>query len=148
MIGNFVENFILKDQDGKDFDLYENLDKNILLLFYPKDNSPVCTRQLSNYQTNLAEFEKVNIRVVGINSNDRESHQSFCKNIGLEITMLTDENKTVSKKFNAVNFVGFIKRKLVLVSSSKKILYEKTTLSLNFIDSNAFISELKSLKII
>ena len=58
MVGNIVENFILKDQNGNDFNLYENLYRIILLVFYPKDNSPVCTRQLTNYNLNKAEFEK------------------------------------------------------------------------------------------
>lgn len=56
MVGQSVQNFILPDQNGNDFDLYKNLDKNILLVFYPKDNSPVCSRQLSDYYLNKKNF--------------------------------------------------------------------------------------------
>ena len=48
MVGDPVENFILKDQDGKNFNLYDNLNKKVLLVFYPKDNTPVCNLQLTN----------------------------------------------------------------------------------------------------
>jgi peroxiredoxin Q/BCP len=57
MVGDIAKNFSLKDQNGNVFELYNNLNKRILLVFYPKDDSPVCTLQLSNYKQYLNEFE-------------------------------------------------------------------------------------------
>jgi len=68
VVGDIAKNFSLKDQYGNKFELYKNLDKRILLVFYPKDDSRVCSLQLSNYQKYLNEFEKNNINVVGINT--------------------------------------------------------------------------------
>jgi len=68
MVGDIAKNFSLKDQNGNVFELYNNLNKRILLVFYPKDDSPVCTLQLSNYKQYLNEFEQSNIKIVGINT--------------------------------------------------------------------------------
>ncbi len=57
-VGDIAPNFILKDETGKEFELYENLDTQILLVFYPKDDTPVCSNQLAEYSNNLAEYIK------------------------------------------------------------------------------------------
>jgi peroxiredoxin Q/BCP len=56
MIGDVVENFVLNDQYGKKFNLYDNLTNKVLLIFYPKDNSPVCSMQMNDYTKNLQIF--------------------------------------------------------------------------------------------
>lgn len=57
-VGDVVDNFKLKDQLNNEFDLYENLKTSVLLVFYPRDNSMVCTRQLVNYSVNKEKMEK------------------------------------------------------------------------------------------
>ena len=146
--GDVVDDFTLKDQNGNDFNLYGNLDKLILLVFYPKDNSPVCTKQLTNYNLNKSEFEKFGIEVIGINPESSESHSSFCNSIKSGIKILSDDKKEIVKKFEAVNILGLTKRKLVLIGKDKKILYEKTTPSLIYISSKKIIDSLKNLNII
>ena len=66
-IGMEVENFQLNDQYNNKFDLYENLDQDVLLAFYPKDNTPVCTKQLVDYTLNQEELKKFGIKIIGIN---------------------------------------------------------------------------------
>ena len=73
-IGELVENFILMDQHNNEFNLFENLDKDILLVFYPKDNTPVCTKQLVDYSLNQAELENYGIKIVGINIDPVDFH--------------------------------------------------------------------------
>ena len=79
-IGMEVENFQLNDQYNNKFDLYENLDQDVLLAFYPKDNTPVCTKQLVDYTLNQEELKKFGIKIIGINIDPVESHRSFCSN--------------------------------------------------------------------
>jgi len=148
MIGDIVKNFILKDQNGNDFNLYENLDRLILLVFYPKDNSPVCTRQLTNYNLNKTKFEEHGIEVIGINPESFESHTSFCNSIGSNLKMLSDNKKEIVKRFDALNFLGLTRRKLVLIGKDKKILYEKSTPSFLYINSKKIIHSLNKLNII
>ena len=148
MVGEKVENFRLKDQDGNFFDLYENLDKNILIIFYPKDNSRVCSEQLKNYQLQKNLFLEKNIKVVGINIDNVESHRKFCDKIHISIPLLFDEKKKISRKFNALNFLGFNKRKMVLIDTSGKIVLEQDIQYLNFPLTEDILSKIGKLKIL
>ena len=139
MIGDVVDDFTLKDQDGKEFNLFRNLDKKVLLVFYPKDDSPVCTRQLLNYNRFESEFEKLNISVIGINTGSCKSHQNFCNSIGDSIRLLCDETKSVSKMFSAINIFGINKRKLILIGTDKRIIFEKSTFPTQYIDAEKII---------
>ena len=137
--GEIVEDFTLKDQHGNDFHLYDNLDRMVLLVFYPKDNSPVCTRQLKNYNLNLAEFEKSGIQVIGINPESYKSHLSFCNSFGTGIKILSDGKKEIVKRFDALNIFGITKRKLILIGKGKRILFEKTTPSFMYYNTGKVI---------
>lgn len=141
-------NFILKDQFGNDFELYKNLDKKILLIFYPKDKSMVCSRQLNNYQKNIELFEAEGIRPVGINIESPDSHMSFCNSLNINFSLLSDEGKKVSKSLNALNLFSVNKRKLVLIGNSGEILYRKTVPGLIYINAEKIIDELRAKQII
>lgn len=147
MVGELVDNFILKDQDGNDFNLYENLNKKILLVFYPKNNTPVCNLQLTNYDLNYESFEKNNIQVIGINIAGVSEHKSYCEQKGFKFPLLSDIDKKVSARFDALNLLEQNKRKLVLIGIVKRILYEKTVLSFLYLNSGQIIKSLKELEI-
>ncbi len=85
--GDIAPNFILKDETGKDFELYKNLDKQILLVFYPKDDTPVCSTQLAEYNDNLDEFIKNEIKVIGINADSVQSHLDFCTKLKIKFPL-------------------------------------------------------------
>lgn len=144
MEGETAPNFTLKDQDGNEFELYNNLDTKILLVFYPKDNSPVCTKQLTNYNKNISDFIKLDIKIVGINIDNTEAHSSFCDNLMLRFPLLSDADKNVSKLYNAINIFGINKRKLILIDTDKKIIFERTTLSFYFMNSRRILRKVKA----
>jgi len=141
--GDFVSNFILKDENGNEFDLYKNLDKKVLLAFYPKDDSLVCSTQLSNYNQSLDDFIKHGVRVVGISTDSVESHSNFCSKLKLNFPLLADADKTVSKQFNALNFLGMSKRLLVLIGTDKKVLWTDSTLSFTYIKTEEILEKVK-----
>lgn len=143
--GDIAPNFILKDQDGNEFELYENLSQKILLIFYPKDDTPVCSSQLSEYNDNIEKFIQAGIRPIGISGDSTKSHAEFCTKLNLEFPLLTDEDKTVSILYNAVNFVGMKKRHLVLVGTDKKVLWEQSIIPLNYIKSGEILKKVKLL---
>lgn len=132
MKGETADNFILKDQHGNEFELYGNLNERVLLIFYPRDNSRVCSRQLAHYQESIEQFRRNNIKLIGINIEDFESHRNFCENKGIKFPLLADGNKVISKAFGALNILGMNKRKLVLIGTDKKILFEENVSYLNF----------------
>lgn len=125
MASGKVENFILKDQSGNDFELYKNLNKAVLLIFYPKDKSTVCSRQLENYQKNIDLLNAADIQPVGINIESVDSHNSFCSMKNIQFPLLSDKNKEVSRRFNALNLFSVNKRKLVLINTAGEIAYER-----------------------
>jgi len=147
MVGDPVENFILKDQDGKDFSLYDNLNQKVLLVFYPKDNTSVCNLQLTNYDLNYESFEKYNIQLVCINTADVSEHKFYCERKGFKFPLLSDIDKKVSSRFDALTLLGQNKRKLVLIGTDRRILYEKTVLSFLYLNTEQIIKSLKELKI-
>lgn len=145
MVGEIAENFVLKDHFGKEFDLYENLQTKLLLAFYPKDETMICSKQLSDYNINKIEFEKQGIKVIGINTGSINSHSSFCNKLDLNIIVLSDIKKEVSKMFSALNIFGVNKRKLVLIDTDKKILFEKTSLALLYPSTQKTIRDINKL---
>jgi peroxiredoxin Q/BCP len=143
-----VENFKLNDQYNSKFDLYENLDQDVLIAFYPKDNTPVCTKQLVDYTFNQAELKKFGIKIIGINIDPVESHQSFCANNKIDFPVLSDPDKKVSKYFGALNPIGQNKRKLVLVGKDRRVKFEKSTLPMFFVDTRQLLNDLKKTQLI
>lgn len=131
--GDVVANFVLKDEKGNEFDLYKNLDKKVLLAFYPKDDTPVCSTQLAEYNDNLDEFAKKGIKVVGISTDSIKSHSNFCNKLKLKFPLLADTDKKVSKLYDAINFMGFNKRLLVLIGTDKKVIWTDSTLPVTYI---------------
>ncbi len=136
MVGEIVEDFVLEDQNGNTFSLYNNLNCKILLIFYPKDDTPVCTRQLSDYSINREIFNNLEINIVGINTGSVESHNSFARSCKLDFPVLSDPHKEVSQRYKALNIFGINKRKLVLIGVDKKILFEKDFLSFTYLSSH------------
>jgi thioredoxin-dependent peroxiredoxin len=148
MIGEKVDNFRLKDQNGNSFDMYENLNKNILLVFYPKDNSRVCSKQLQNYQIREDLFAKKDIKVIGINIDDINSHKKFCEDKGIKLPLLFDERKAISRKFKALNLVGMNKRRMILIDKNKRIVLEQDVSYLNFPSAEEIVQKIEKSKIL
>lgn len=123
---NKADDFTLLDQDGKSFTLSENLVKKILLVFYPKDDSLVCTKQLCSYNNNFERFLEKGIQVVGISTDKITSHKSFHSKHNFKFPILSDEDKEVSKKYNALNFLGMSQRKLFLISEDGFIINQNS----------------------
>src|SRR5690606_20470788 len=109
-----------------------NLSKKILLVFYPRDNTPVCTKQLSDYQMNKNELESYGIILVGINADSEETHLNFAAKCSLDFPLLADPDRSVSKKFKAINLFGGIKRKLVMIDGDRKIIFEDEIISIKY----------------
>ena len=144
-VGDLALNFTLKDEQGNLFELYKNIDQMILLVFYPKDDTPVCSSQLAEYNDNMDLFIDNGIKLVGISADSTISHLEFCAKLGLRFPLLADEDKKVCKQYDAINFLGMVKRLLVLVGSQKKVLWIGSTLSINFIKTKEIIEKTKSI---
>ncbi len=96
-----VKDFTLLNTNGEEWTLSEHLDKNIILYFYPKDNTPGCTTQACTYRDYNKEFEKYNAIVVGVSADSVASHQKFTEKQNLPFTLLSDPDKELIKYFGA-----------------------------------------------
>ena len=143
MVGEVAPDFTLKDQDGKEFNLYKELTSKVMLVFYPKDDSPVCTRQLNDYQENFENFHLAGIKIFGINIESENSHKHFSDKCKIGFPLLADLQKTVSQKYDALNLLGLNKRKIVIVNTDKKIIFEKVNFPFNFLRSEEILKLLK-----
>ena len=82
--------FTLADKDGKMVSLSDLLGKKVVLYFYPKDNTPGCTRQACAFASAYSEFEKKNAVVIGISKDSASSHEKFAKKYNLPFVLLSD----------------------------------------------------------
>jgi peroxiredoxin Q/BCP len=148
VVGEAAINFILKDQSGNDWELFKNLNQDVLMVFYPKDDTFVCSRQLKNYNDNLELFKSSGISPVGVNAGTAESHKAFCNKLELNFPLLADNNKDVSKMYNALNPFGSNKRRLVLINRQKQIAFEKDVFNLSFPAAKTIIKSFNQLNLI
>ena len=89
-IGDIAPGFTLPDQNGKMISLSDFTGKNVVLYFYPKDNTPGCTRQACGFAANFSEFEKRDIVVIGISRDSSTSHRNFAEKNSLPFILLSD----------------------------------------------------------
>ena len=89
-IGNKAPQFTLKDKSGKEVSLSSFLGKKVVLYFYPKDNTPGCTRQACAFAGLYKEFEKKGVEVIGISKDSIASHAKFAEKYGLPFVLLSD----------------------------------------------------------
>ena len=92
-IGDKAPNFTLTDKDGKSVSLSDFLGKRVVLYFYPKDNTPGCTRQACAFAGLYREFENRGVEVIGISKDSVASHIKFAEKYNLPFILLADPNR-------------------------------------------------------
>lgn len=126
--------FSLPDQGGKLHKLSDYLGKLVILYFYPKDDTPGCTKEACNFRDSINEFQKRDVIILGVSKDTVKSHIKFAKKYNLNFTILSDVNKTVIKQYEAwgeKKFMGRVfdgvLRKTYLIDKAGQIIktYEK-----------------------
>src|SRR5947209_9547396 len=95
---------------GGDSRLSEHRGERVVLLFYPGDNTPVCTRQFCSYRDDSDELDRLAATVVGISGQDLDSHAAFTAKHGLTVPLLADSDNAVAKAYGAHQAVIGTKR--------------------------------------
>ncbi len=127
-VGDPAPDFTLSGTGGT-ITLSERLKQHaVLLVFYPGDDTPVCTRQLCDYRDNLAVFADLGVDVLALNAQSLESHEKFAKKHDLPFPLLADTDRSVCKAYGASGLLGMTKRALVLVGKDGRILWRRTDL--------------------
>jgi len=98
-IGSKAPDFTLQDKDGNAVSLSDFLGKKVVLYFYPKDNTPGCTRQACAFANSYSQFTERNIAVIGISKDSVASHQKFAEKYNLPFVLLSDKELTAIQAY-------------------------------------------------
>ena len=98
-IGDKAPNFTLADKDGKSVSLNDFLGKRVVLYFYPKDNTPGCTRQACAFAGLYREFENRGVEVIGISKDSVSSHIKFAEKYNLPFVLLADPERVAIEAY-------------------------------------------------
>lgn len=121
-IGELAPDFTLPDDQGRPFTLSEALkESRVMLYFYPKDFTLICTAQAKMCRNDGARLRRAGIRVVGVSHQSVASHQSFKANHGLDYTLLADVEKRVIRLYGATTWFGTA-RDTYLIDRTGKVL--------------------------
>lgn len=124
--GDTAPDFSLKGGDGNKWSLSDHRGKIVVLLFYPGDNTPVCTAQLCSVRDHWSEYQATGAEVVGISMDSVDSHNGFAEEKQLPLRLLSDENGEVSAKYGAKSWLpGRSARAVVVINKEGKIAYHK-----------------------
>jgi thioredoxin-dependent peroxiredoxin len=128
-VGRQAPDFNLPGTDGtpdghRDYTLSEFKGQPVVLVFYPGDNTPVCTRQLNSYTADIDQFQAVDAQVLAISPQSVESHDGFSANQGgFAFPLLADGDKAVGKVYCILGPVGFYRRSIFVVDAQGTIRY-------------------------
>jgi peroxiredoxin Q/BCP len=121
MVGSLAPDFTLPDDTGHMVSLTSLHGRNILLVFYPADNTPGCTKQLCQLRDNWDRLRSTGVAVFGINPQSADSHTNFRKKQKLPFPLLVDKGQKVAELYHANGL--FVKRTVYLIGPDGKIRF-------------------------
>lgn len=120
--GEKVPDFTAKNQDGKVIRLSDFKNSPVLIYFYPKDDTPGCTKEACSLRDNFAQFKKHGAVILGVSGQDEKSHQEFKKKYQLPFDLLVDSDGSLAKKLGVGSMLGFHHRQSLLVGPDGKLM--------------------------
>jgi len=126
-IGQRAPDIDLPDGNGERWKLSDNRGKAVVLIFYPGDETPVCTKQLCSVRDNWSRYQETGAEVVGINTNSIEKHAKFAANHKLPLRLLSDSSGNVVRAYKMKNIFA-IRRGVIVIDREGVIRYRKVVL--------------------
>jgi len=122
--GSAAPDFALRDGDGADWRLADNRGKVVVLLFYPGDETPICTRQMCSVRDRWEDYAATGAEVVGISTNTAESHKNFAEHHNLPLRLLADIDQKVADLYGALSLIpGKVARSVFVIDPGGVIRY-------------------------
>lgn len=122
-VGDVAPDFSLEGTGDRSYSLSDYAGQPVVLVFYPGDNTPVCTMQLNTYSSDISQFEELGAQVLAISPQDVDSHESFSAVHGFSFPLLADTEKSVARAYGILGPVGFYKRSVFVVDGEGIIRY-------------------------
>jgi peroxiredoxin Q/BCP len=124
--GMTAPDFSLSDGDGEVWRLSDHRGKVVVLMFYPGDETPTCTKQMCSVRDRWQEYAATGAEVVGLSSDSVESHKSFARNHSLPLRLLADEGQKVARLYAATSFFpGKSARAVIVIDGEGRVAYRK-----------------------
>src|SRR5437660_8904791 len=124
IIGDTAPDFTIRDGDGNNWTLSVHRVKTVVLLFYPGDDTPVCTKELCSVRDHWSEYQATGAEVVGISTNSVDSHDKFAQKYDLPLRLLADEKGEVRDKYGANSLLpGRTARAELVIDPNGKLVY-------------------------
>ena len=114
--------FTLKDERGEDWRLSEKRDHVVVILFYPGDDTPVCTKQMCSLRDRWGDYLATGAEIVGISTDTVESHRKFSENNGLPLRLLADPDGKVSSLYGVRSWIPGRSARAVIVIDAHGII--------------------------
>jgi len=125
-IGSSIPSFTLPDQNGNVFDINSVIDKkNLVIYFYPEDDSPGCTKEACSFRDQFEVFKEADAMIIGISGQSVESHKEFAEKHRLRFTLLSDEGDKIRKQFGVpTNLLGLLPGRVTYIADKTgKVIY-------------------------
>ena len=121
--GDRAPSFTLPVTDGREVSLDDFRGRPVVLVFYPGDDTPVCTKQLNSYNDDLSQFEALNAQVLAISAQGIESHEKFAAKHGFRFPLLSDTDKSVAGSYGTLGPLGFPRRSIFIIDGEGTVVY-------------------------
>lgn len=123
-VGDTVPDFVLKDQNDINFNISDFRGNQILVIyFYPKDDTPGCTTEACSFRDEFEVFTDLDVKVIGISSDNVASHKKFEEKYNLPFTLLADTDKKVRKLFGVPNsFLGMVPGRVTYIIDKEGVI--------------------------
>jgi peroxiredoxin Q/BCP len=122
-VGDVAPAFTLPSTGGGTVSLADFRGRPVVLVFYPGDDTPVCTKQLNSYNDGLSEFETLDAQVLGISAQSIESHEKFSGKHGFKFPLLADTDKAVAASYGTLGPIGFPRRSVFIIDADGVVRY-------------------------
>ncbi|PSB09102.1 peroxiredoxin [Pleurocapsa sp. CCALA 161] len=119
-VGSTAPEFTTVDDEGNSVSLSDFRGKTVVLYFYPKDDTPGCTKQAQSFRDNFAEYQEQEMVVLGVSQDDRASHQKFKEKYGLPFQLLVDSDGAITQAYD-VDGGGYAKRVTYIIDGNGTI---------------------------
>jgi peroxiredoxin Q/BCP len=120
-VGTDAPAFTAKDTNGNTISLSDFAGKTVVLYFYPKDDTPGCTKQACSFRDSQAEYKDKDVVVLGVSADDEVSHQAFTNKYNLNVPLLADTQKSIITAYD-VDGGGYAKRVTYIIDGNGKII--------------------------
>ena len=145
-VGDRAPDFTLPGTDDTSYSLSDLLGKPIVLVFYPGDDSVVCTKQLNAYNEGLSQFRQLDAQIIGVSAQDVSSKEAFTAKHGFQFPLLADVDKEVAGAYGTLGPIGFPRRSVFIIDADGIIRYvHKAIAGLTYRPVSELIEELERL---